>query len=154
MQQKIKNGRKTKQNLGRFELATKLILLVRHHLCWNTKSKQEIIKYIEGKCFQIDIMIDWLHADRQIEFLNQSCYNDCSRWVLDLVFLSYKILLQQHDNGEMFVATITTKRQWKSSQEIFSLVHFIFFPWKIRNRVYQNIIQLFTNISPHFVHYK
>ena len=30
-------------------------------------------------------------------------------WV-DLVFLSYKILLQQHDNGQIFVATIMTKK--------------------------------------------
>ena len=42
---------------------------------------------------------------------------------IDLVFLSYKILLQQHDNGQIFVATIMTKRQyWQSILILASLI--------------------------------
>ena len=51
--------------------------------------------------------------------LNSSNSSHFCYTVLDLVFLSYKILLRQHDNGKIFVATmmtITTKRQKKSSQ--------------------------------------
>ena len=55
----------------------------------------------------VHVNFSYTSSMHRIQTLIKGCTHPLE---VDLVFLSYKILLRQHNNGQIFVATILTKK--------------------------------------------